>query len=320
MSLCSFVSSLVPCKLPLRTGRDRLLLFCRPSHPSWMEAQWRKQDAMPGPSSIDGPQSLDEWVRKEQHKRDHKPIDGQGFHECKREQQHTAKVICNLWLSGDSYRMHNRGATRKGESTLTADRTTAMTPSCDFWIFLFCAANQRIGVQLRWGSSVLKAAGGLSFPRGMKIQTSRRVRQCSDHLQCPDRRQSQWQQVQWQSQRQLPRALGSKRWTPLLFKQVLFNDWTHSHRKQYFSGQGPGLDSLHTRHLETWTSPQRHSEIWTYLGNEEQSSCFQLVAPFYGVWSTCFLSNLLHTPPPPALCAMLMLHGWKKKGDQRTTG
>lgn len=48
--------------------------------------------------------SLDERVGEEKHQSDHQTIDGQGFHEGQRQQQHTSEIISNLRLTGDAMR------------------------------------------------------------------------------------------------------------------------------------------------------------------------------------------------------------------------
>eukprot|EP00413_Alexandrium_margalefii_P027894 CAMPEP_0204572554 /NCGR_PEP_ID=MMETSP0661-20131031/39525_1 /ASSEMBLY_ACC=CAM_ASM_000606 /TAXON_ID=109239 /ORGANISM="Alexandrium margalefi, Strain AMGDE01CS-322" /LENGTH=180 /DNA_ID=CAMNT_0051580917 /DNA_START=69 /DNA_END=613 /DNA_ORIENTATION=- len=52
---------------------------------------------------------IDQGVGKEQHQRDHQPVDGQALHEGQRQQQHAPKVVCHLWLPADAINAAARG-------------------------------------------------------------------------------------------------------------------------------------------------------------------------------------------------------------------
>ena len=53
--------------------------------------------------------SLDEWVGEEEHQCDDETVDRQGLHEGQGEEEHSAKIIGHLWLTGDAIDAAARG-------------------------------------------------------------------------------------------------------------------------------------------------------------------------------------------------------------------
>merc|ERR1719242_1768458 len=53
--------------------------------------------------------SLDEWVGEEEHQCDDETVDRQGLHEGQGEEEHSAKIIRHLWLTGDAINAAARG-------------------------------------------------------------------------------------------------------------------------------------------------------------------------------------------------------------------